>query len=165
MMAYYFSKSFLSFYNTAITAVANMPGDVVPISVQTYESMQLAIKAGLVIKADANGMPVAVEPQKSNVVLTPAQQIAQYANALTNVINAVALSWQYDSVYTAATYLNSTIPQFAAEARAIVTFRDVAWNNAQVLLARVQAGTPPMPASSQAFLAIVLPSTPERPTV
>jgi hypothetical protein len=92
------------------------------------------------------------------------QQINNYAGALTTAINNVAQLWQYDSIYTAATYLNSSITIFAHEAAALVTWRDQAWNNAQILLAQVNAKTATMPATAQDFLTMVLPPTPTRPT-
>lgn len=38
-----------------------------------------------------------------------------------------ATSWGYDSIYTAATYLISKIPKFAAEAAVLVDWRDSVW--------------------------------------
>ena|SRR5271165_1307718 len=112
------------------------------------------------------GLTLVTIPQATAIVyptLTQAQIESQYAAALTNSINAVAQSWQYDNIYTAATYLNSSVTQFAHEAAALVGWRDTAWNNAQTLLAQVQAGTATMPVSAAAFLALVLPTTPTRP--
>ena len=95
---------------------------------------------------------------------TQAQLISLYAAALSQAIDAVAKSWQYDNIYTAATYLSSAVTQFQHEAAALVAWRDTAWNNAQILLAEVTAGSVPMPQTTAEFLSAVLPATPTRPT-
>jgi len=164
-MTHYFSKSFCSFYDDSVLPLSKMPPDVIQITDAVFNSMAAAINSGYIIKADANGNPVAVAPPPAPPAPTPtqAQLIAIYAAALTDKINSVAAAWQYDTVYTAATYVNSAVPQFANEAAALVAYRDTAWNNAQALLARIEAGTSPMPPTVAAFLAIVLPPTPTRP--
>jgi NCAIR mutase (PurE)-related protein len=95
---------------------------------------------------------------------TTTQIQAGYAAALSSAIDTVAQAWQYDNIYTAATYLTSSVAQFQNEAKALVAWRDTAWNNAQTLLAQVTAGTATMPATSAAFLTAVLPTAPTRPT-
>ncbi len=162
MTTYYFSKKFCSFYTDAQIPLASMPKDVIIITAQTYNAMQAAMKNGMIIKADANGQPVAVAPP---VVPPPPLTVAKLGVELQKNVDALAQSWGYDNANAAATYLHSNIAQFAVEAQAIMTYRDQAWNNATILFNRIQAGTSPMPASVAAFFAIVLPPVPARPTV
>lgn len=115
------------------------------------------------IPAGLTAVTVAEATTIASPAPTNAQLEAQYALALTNAINAVAQAWQYDTVYTAATYLNSGVAQFQKEASALITWRDTAWNNAQTLLAEVTAGTVPMPQTTAEFLSAVLPVAPTRP--
>jgi hypothetical protein len=164
-MTYYFSPSFLSFYTDAVIPVNNMPIDVIGISEQTYNAVHSGIAKGLIVKVGANNQPILVNPTPAPLPqLTLPQIIAKYAAALTNAINLLAASWQYDNITSAATYLNSSIPQFAAEARVLVQYRDHAWASAQELLAKVEMGVISIPATVDTFLAMVLPPTPQRPT-
>lgn len=162
MTTFYFSKKFCSFYTDAQLPVTSMPKDVIVITAQTYNAMQTAIKNGMIIQADMNGQPVAIA---SPVAPTPALTVGNLAAALQKNIDVLAQSWGYDNANAAATYLHSGVAQFAAEALAIMTYRDQAWNNATILFNRIKAGTSPMPATIAAFFAIVLPPTPARPTV
>ena len=61
-----------------------------------------------------------------------------------------------------ATYATSTVPQFKAEALALVAWRDQVWAQCYIELASVQAGTQAMPASPEAFIA-TLPAVPVKP--
>jgi hypothetical protein len=163
-MTLYFSPSFASFYNDAVVLKINMPKDVVVISQQIWNAMQQAIASGMTIKAGPNNQPMAIEPASQPMPqLSLAQVEAQYAAALTKAINDLAVSWQYDNITSAATYLHSSIPQFAAEAATLVGYRDYAWAQAQALLTKVQAGQTKIPPTVEAFLAIVLPPAPTRP--
>ena len=161
-MTIHYSSSTLGFYDDTIVNSSLIPTGAIVVPDATYAELMAAVAAGQIIGSDSNGNPVALAP----VVTTPTQaQIEmQYAKALTTAIDTVAQSWQYDNIYTAATYLTSAIPQFQNEAKALVAWRDTAWSNAQALLAQVTAGTATMPATSAAFLALVLPTAPTRPT-
>jgi hypothetical protein len=162
MTTYYFSKKFYSFYTDAQIPKAAMPKDVIVITVQVYNAMQAAIKSGMIIKADDSGQPIAVAPPVAPI---PPLTVPMLGQALQKNIDALAQSWGYDNANAAATYLHSVIAQFAAEAQALMTYRDQAWHNATILFNRISAGTSPMPPSVAAFFAIVLPPVPARPTV
>ena len=84
---------------------------------------------------------------------TAAQIEAQYNFAIQGVLDAYAQSMRYDNMNTMVTYVYSTNAQFKAEATAAVAWRDSVWASAYATLAAVQAGTQPMPASVQAFIA------------
>lgn len=98
---------------------------------------------------------------------TPAAQLAAaktvYENAAQALLDATAQSWSYDSIISAASYANSGVPQFKAEALALIGWRDAVWQAAYALEAAVVKGTQALPASTTAFLAL-LPSAPARPT-
>lgn len=53
----------------------------------------------------------------------------------------------YDGILSACTYAASTVPRFAADAQRCISLRDTTWAALYALLADVQAGTKPMPAS------------------
>ena len=161
-MTIHYSANTLGFYDDSVINPALIPSGSVVVSDATYIILMAAVAAGQIIGSDANGNPIAIAPPLSPAPTT-AQLETQYAAALTKAINTVAQSWQYDTIYTAATYLTSAVPQFQNEAKALIAWRDTAWNNAQTLLAQVTAGTATMPATSAAFLALVLPTAPTRP--
>lgn len=93
---------------------------------------------------------------------TQAQIIASYEDAVQAHLDAFAATWRYESILSAASYANSTVAQFKAEALAMIAWRDAVWNSCYTTLAAVQAGTQPMPASPAAFIA-TLPMDPARP--
>lgn len=57
-----------------------------------------------------------------------------------SLIDAKANERQYDSGATLASYVNSTIAQWSAEAQAFVAWRDMVWTYALAELAKVQSG-------------------------
>lgn len=56
------------------------------------------------------------------------------------MIDAKASERQYDSAATLASYVNSTIPEWATEAKAFVAWRDAVWLYALAELDKVQSG-------------------------
>jgi len=77
-------------------------------------------------------------------------------------LDAQAVAWNYESILSAASYANSTVPQFQHEAAALIAWRDQVWQACYTAEAAIQAGTQPMPASPAAFVA-TLPAAPARP--
>jgi len=59
-MSLFFSTTTRGFYDDAIHA--SIPGDAQPITEQVRANLLAAQSAGKVIEADANGLPVAVDP-------------------------------------------------------------------------------------------------------
>lgn len=53
----------------------------------------------------------------------------------------------YDGILSAATYATSTIPKFQVEGQYAVEARDATWSKLYEILAEVEAGTRPVPAS------------------
>src|SRR5690242_8980331 len=72
---------------------------------------------------------------------TTAQVIAQGELALQNALDAVAQSWGYDNLISAASYANSTVPQFKAEAEVLISWRDQTWLWGGTQRAMIEAGT------------------------
>lgn len=88
------------------------------------------------------------------VDLSPEEIVAKAEEFKTQVVNKVqerldefAKTRNYDSILSAATYATSAVPKFAAEGQYAITARDQTWAALYQILADVQAGTRPMPAS------------------
>lgn len=47
--------------------------------------------------------------------------------SITSAVNDGAIQWGYDSIESAASYINSTNSQYVAEARALIVWRDQVW--------------------------------------
>lgn len=58
---------------------------------------------------------------------TPEQVIEQFRVAIQAHVDATAQSRRYDNGISLASYVNSTVPQWAAEATAFVAWRDAVW--------------------------------------
>lgn len=70
---------------------------------------------------------------------------SDYANAIQAHIDAVARSKNYADGFALASYVNSTVPAWAAEATSFVAWRDQVWVYAYTELAKVQSGQRPQP--------------------
>jgi hypothetical protein len=92
-----------------------------------------------------------------------AQQVAVYEAAIQLALDTYAQSWGYSDLVTAASYANSTVPQYAAEAKALIAWRDATWQWAEAFEAQVNTGTATLP-STPADLVAVMPAQPTRPT-
>jgi len=78
--------------------------------------------------------------------------VDDYRAAIQNMLDAAAQERRYDSGTTVSTYVNSTIPAWAAEAQAFVAWRDAVWAYAYTELEQVETGQRPMP-SVEEFIA------------
>lgn len=88
-------------------------------------------------------------PQIEHPGLNP---VDVYRLEIQAMIDAKAQEKQYDSGATLASYVNSTIEQWAAEAQAFVVWRDQVWAYALTELAKVQSSEREQP-SVEDFLA------------
>lgn len=67
-----------------------------------------------------------------------AEAVETYRKAIQSLIDGKAQEKQYDDGNSLASYVNSTVPEWAAEAQAFVAWRDLVWGYALVELAKVQ---------------------------
>lgn len=88
-------------------------------------------------------------PQTEHPGLDP---IDAYRLEIQSLIDRKASEKQYDSGATLASYVNSTVSEWAAEAQAFVAWRDQVWAYALAELGKVQSGEREHP-SVEAFLA------------
>ena len=79
-------------------------------------------------------------------------ELALYNGSIQGVLDAYAVSKQYDDMNTMVSYVASTNAQFKSDATAAIAWRDAVWTSAYATLAAVEAGTTPAPASVAAFL-------------
>ena len=66
--------------------------------------------------------------------------VNSYRTAIQTLIDTKANERQYDSGVTLASYVNSTIEEWAIEAQAFVAWRDAVWIYALAELEKVQKG-------------------------
>jgi hypothetical protein len=90
-------------------------------------------------------------------------QVLAYENAIQAALDSYAQSWGYTDLVTAASYAASTNPQYAAEAKALIAWRDEVWVWAEAYEAQVVAGTVTIPTSPAGLMA-AMPPAPTRPT-
>lgn len=69
----------------------------------------------------------------------PGPVVDDYKAAIVTMLDATAQSRRYDNAVSIATYVGSTIPQWAAEATAFVAWRDAVWAYAYTELDKVTA--------------------------
>lgn len=82
----------------------------------------------------------------------PPPTLEDYRIAIQAHVDATAQERQYDSGVSCASYVNSTVQQWAAEAAAFVAWRDAVWAYAYSELDRVQRGLRTQPSIDE-FLA------------
>jgi hypothetical protein len=98
------------------------------------------------------------------VELTDEEVRAQLVKGVEAFVDNYASGWGYNSVYTAATYLTSSVAKFKAEAKALVQWRDLVWYFIEDFDEKVRTGKKPAPASLEALI-VMLPTPPDRPVV
>lgn len=74
-----------------------------------------------------------------------APSISDYVAAIEDHIDATAKAKSYGGAVSLASYVNSTVPQWAAEAATFVAWRDNVWVYAYAEMGKVQAGTRSQP--------------------
>lgn len=90
---------------------------------------------------------------------TQAQTVATLSAAVSAALDAGAQKWGYDNIVSAASYATSTNAQYAADAKALIGWRDAVWSWAIPQFATVAAGT-----TAATFLAS-MPAQPAQTTV
>jgi hypothetical protein len=92
-------------------------------------------------------------------VETKDQAQTRLSPSITSAINDEAHQWGYDDIVSAVSYITSTNPQYVAEAKALLKWRDEVWSWAIPALNQVIPGE-----TAGQFLAN-MPSPPARPVV
>lgn len=77
--------------------------------------------------------------------ITTDEIIEQYSQAVQKRLDDFAKTRNYDSNLSACTYATSTVAKFKAEGQYSVNARDNTWSTCYAIMAKVLAGTTPMP--------------------
>ncbi len=101
----------------------------------------------------ASGLAAGITPDP---YISPQGTQATLAAAVQGHLDATARAKGYDSALSCVTYINSTVPQYKAEATAMRDWRDAVWLRCYEVLAEVQAGARAVPTEAQ--LIALLPS-------
>jgi len=75
--------------------------------------------------------------------------VAQYRAAIQSMIDRTANERQYDDGNSLASYVNSTVPEWAAEAQAFVIWRDQIWTYSLGELEKVKSGQRDQPSAGE----------------
>ena len=89
---------------------------------------------------------------------------AQGGNAIDDMLDAFAQTWQYKSIESAVTYDNSSNARFKADAAALSAYRDAVWQETIVIQAMPFAQQPTSTAALLALINTACPA-PTRPVV
>lgn len=84
--------------------------------------------------------------------LNPTPGVVDYQTAIQGKVDATAASKQFNDGVTLASYKDSTIPAWSAQAASFIAWRDQVWSYAYTELAKVEAGQRAQPTVSD-FLA------------
>lgn len=84
---------------------------------------------------------------------TPVQPVSELQTMFTNIVqdhlDSKAQERHYDDIFTAISYVNSSDPVFAAEASALLLWRDKVWRLCYTMLDDVKAGVRPIPSATE----------------
>ena len=101
--------------------------------------------------------PPAPEPEPEPEPGPPT--LEDYRVAIRDYVDATAQTRNYDNAVSCASYVNSTNPQWAAEAQAFVAWRDAVWAYVFAELAKVENGQREQPTIEQ-FMAELVATVP-----
>jgi hypothetical protein len=96
-------------------------------------------------------------------VSTLEEKVAVYSVVVQTTLDTFAQTWGYDSILSAASYVQSTNSRFRAEGQALLNWRDATWAWAETFVAGVTAKTT-QPPTSDVQLISLMPTPPARPT-
>ncbi|MFA5386812.1 MAG: hypothetical protein WC322_00235 [Candidatus Paceibacterota bacterium] len=89
------------------------------------------------------GVPLPPDP------LSPQETFSAVQQAVQQRLDDFAQTRGYDGILSAATYVTSTVPKFAAEGQYAVGVRDATWAACYQIMADVQSGVRPLPTVSE----------------
>lgn len=88
-------------------------------------------------------------------ILAPEQLEAAFSSEIELWLDATAQSAGFNNCVSAISYATSGIDLWKRQGVAFATWRDAVWQSAFTLLASVQAGTTPCPATADALIALL----------
>lgn len=101
----------------------------------------------LPVPADAQVVQFVVADRPDAPAKRRDREIKSFTAAIQYRLDAFAQTRGYDNMLSACTYATSGQAQFKAEGQRCVALRDTTWAAAYTILAQVDAGTRPMPAT------------------
>lgn len=148
----YYSATTNGFYDPEINTI--IPEGAVEITDEYWQELLDGQSEGKTIEADSKGYPIAV-----TVPLTKEQTIEAINTAVQNALDEGAQSWGYSSIVAGASYYGCNTPQYAADAIALMDWRDSVWQWAYAKYPSVTPGETP-----EEFM-VDMPAQPPKPVV
>lgn len=149
----YYAASTGGFYDPSINT--DIPSDAVEITPTYWQELLAGQSAGKLIEADSKGYPVLVDPPPP----TKEETITIINNAVQVALDSGANKWGYESIVAGASYVSSANAQYAADAAALITWRDQVWEWAYPKYPLVTPGETP-----EQFM-VDMPAQPAKPIV
>ena len=96
-------------------------------------------------EADVSPQDVQSNPEKYLAFICNVAAVrGRYIAAIQEWMDKTAQAHGYDNIFTATTYVTSTMPRYKAEADACVAWRDRVWRDAFEYMTQVLAGEEPL---------------------
>lgn len=137
-MAHYYSKSKKGFFCDEVEGLI-IPPDAVEISEETWRNLMQGQAEGKTISSDEKGNPILLDRPAP----TKDETIAYLSIAIQQSLDTSATTWGYDNIVSGCSYANSTNAQYAADATALIQWRDSVWEWANAKFETVAPGTMP----------------------
>jgi len=110
-----------------------------------YQAALEGIMEGKIVSVEGGEFAL-VDPPPAPAPEPAPPTLEDYRAAIRAHVDATAQARNYDNAVSCASYVNSTNPQWAAEAQAFVAWRDAVWAYVFAELAEVENGQRPQPA-------------------
>jgi len=110
-----------------------------------YQAALEGIMEGKIVSVEGGEFAL-VDPPPAPAPEPAPPTLEDYRAAIRAHVDATAQARNYDNAVSCASYVNSTNPQWAAEAQAFVAWRDAVWAYVFAELAKVENGQRPQPA-------------------
>jgi hypothetical protein len=109
-------------------------------------------------ESSSNPMPLdvvdATPEQYSATLPQPAIGLQDYEDAVQSVLDSYAVLKGYRNADVMATFINSSVPQWSDQAKAIIAWRDACWVAAYTSLQAYNAGQIAQPSITQLLAAL-----------
>jgi hypothetical protein len=148
----YWAASTKGFYDPSINTF--IPSDAVEITRVYWQELLTEQSEGKTIESDGKGYPIAIF-----VPLTKEQTIEIINVSVQGALDSGAQSWGYSSIVAGASYYGCNTPQYAADAVALMDWRDSVWQWAYAKYPSVTPGETP------AEFMVDMPTQPPKPVV